>query len=94
MQGTRYGAVAFAFALLAQVDQRDVGLTQQRLGHFRAVGPTPFRNLFLREALLLVGGDRNIHHLWVQQIKAVHDHHVFVDRLHLQPRIMSALLCN
>ncbi len=48
----------------------------------------------LRQADLHVGGHGHVHHLRVRQVQAVHQVDVFVDRLHLQPRIAAPLLAD
>ena len=92
MQSARNFPVAFALALLTQVDQGDVRPANKPLRPFRREGPAAPGDLLLRQALMHVGGHRHIHHFRVGEIQIIHQINILLGRLHLQSRIIGALL--
>ena len=90
VQRARQRAVLGAFAVFAQIDQQDVGPAEavDRLagGEREAL----LGKIVLMQADMHVGGHRDIHHLRIRQLQIGHQLDIFVDRAHLQPRIVSA----
>ena len=61
----------------------------------RAVSDEPLLGEFvLMQADMHVGGHRHVHHLRIGQFQIGHQLDIFVDRAHLQPRIVALLLAD
>ena len=69
-------------------------LPTSALASLRRHRPAAARDLLLRQALAHVGRHRDVHHLRIGQVQVVHQCDVFVDRLHLQARIVALLLAD
>ena len=87
-------AVLFAFAFLAQIDDRDVGAAAQRDGLGGRQRPAFARDVLLVQADMHIGRHRDVHHFRVRQFQVVHQLGIFIHRLHLEPRIEQLLLAD
>src|SRR6476646_1871289 len=94
MQRTGYRAVTFAFRTLAQIDQRDVRLADQRKRLRCGDRPAAKGNFLLGEPDLHIGRYRDVHHLRIGKLQIVHEVDIFLDRFHLQARIEGLLLAD
>ncbi len=55
---------------------------------------TLFGEFVLMQADTRVGGHRDVHHFRIGQLQIIHQLDIFVDRAHLQPRIVVLLLAD
>ena len=87
-------AVPLPLAPVAQVHEEHVAGVESRPDLIAVQRPAPRRHVVLREPDRQVRGDRDIHHLRVGEVQAVHQVHVLVDRLDLEARVAHLLLAD
>src|SRR5262249_45056309 len=92
MQRAGYRAVTLALRTFAQIDERDVGLADQRKRLRCGDRPAAKSNFLLGKTDLDVGRYRNVHHLRIGELQVVHEVDILLDRFHLQSRIEGLLL--
>ena len=87
-------AVPLPLAAVAQVHEEQVAGVEAGPDLVAVQRPAPRRHVVLREPDLQVRGDRDIHHLRIGEVQAVHQVHVLVDRLDLEAGVAHLLLAD
>ena len=94
MQGAGNDPMLAPLLVLPEVDQGDVRLVEKPCRLLGADRPALARDNLLGEPDTHIGGNGDIHHFRIGQVEVVHQRGIFVDRLHLEPRIEGLLLAD